>query len=81
MEGPSTEADAQLSNGSISQIATQVTQPSSGSTGQSVPQVKDEPQSQVKGDPTTEVKPESSRATHEVKAERNLRARRIIQLP
>ena len=69
MESPSTKADAQPSNGSISQIASQVTQPSSGSTSQSVPQVQDEPKSQVKGDPTMETKPESGRLTHEVKAE------------
>ena len=66
MEGPSTKADAQPSNGSISQIASQVTQPSSGSTSQSAPQVQDEPKSQAKSDPTMETKPESGRSTHEV---------------
>ena len=54
MEGPSTEADAQ---------------PSSGSVSQDKSQVKDEPQSQVKCDPTKETKPESSSSTREVKAE------------
>ena len=54
MEGPLTEADAQPSSGSISQIA---------------PQVKDEPQSQAKCDPIIEIKPDSSSPTLEVKNE------------
>ena len=69
MEGPSTKAEIQPSDGSISQSALPVTQPSCGSTSQSAPQVKDEPKSQVKGDPTTETKPESSSSTREVQAE------------
>ena len=54
MEGPSTEANAQPSDGSVSQ---------------NVSQVKDEPQSQEKCDPTMEIKPESSSSTQEAKAE------------
>ena len=54
MEGPTTEADAQ---------------PSSGSISQSVSQVKDESSSHEKCDPTIEAKPESSSSTREVKAE------------
>ena len=46
-----------------------MTQPKSGSISPSVPQVKDEPPSQAKCDPTKEVKPESSSSTREVKAE------------
>ena len=69
MEGPLTDADARSSNGSISQSVPQVTQPASGSISPSVPQVKDEPLSQVKCDPTKGMKPESSSATREVKAE------------
>ena len=69
MEGSLTDANAQLSSGSISQGAPPVTQPSSGSISQSVPQVKDEPLSQIKCEPIKEMKTESSSSTREVKAE------------
>ena len=69
MEDSLTDANAQLSSGSISQGALPVTQPSSGSISQSVPQVKDEPLSQVKCEPVKEMKTESSSSTREVKVE------------
>ena len=69
VEGPLTNADPQSSNGSTSQSVPQVAQLTSGSITPSVPQVKDEPLSQVKCDPTKEVKSESSSAAREVKAE------------
>ena len=69
MEDSLTDAKGQSSNGSISQDAPPVTQPTRGSSSLSVPQVKDEPVSQVKCDPTKEMKTESSSSTREVKAE------------
>ena len=69
MEGPLTDATAQSSSGSASQGVQQMTLPLSGSVSPSVPHVKDEPLSQVKCDPTKEMKPESSSSTREVKAE------------
>ena len=55
MEGPTTEADEQ---------------PSSGSISQAVPQVRDKPQSQSKGDSSAEPKLDGSSHTLEVKTEK-----------
>ena len=69
MESTLTDANAQPSDGSISQGVLPVTQPSDGSNSQEVPRVKDEPLSQVKCEPPKEIKTESSSSTREVKAE------------
>ena len=84
MEDSSTKANVQAASGSISQIVTQpiqatsevsgqlaaqIPQSSSGSTSLSASQVKNEPLSQVKGDPTMKTKPESSSSAQEVKVE------------
>ena len=69
MEDSLTDAKGQSSHGSISHDAPPVTQPTRGSGSLDVPQVKVEPVSQVKCDPTKEMKTESSSSTREVKAE------------
>ena len=69
MENTLTDANTQLSSGSISQGVPPVTQPEDGSNSQEVPRVKEEPPSQVKCEPPPETKAESSSSTREVKAE------------
>ena len=71
MEDSLTDVNARPSSGSISQGAPQETQTSSGSISPSVPQIKDEPSSQVKCEPTKEMKLESSSSAREVKAEQD----------
>ena len=69
MEGSLTDATAQPSSGSNSQVTVPVTKPRDGSDSQKVSQVKDEPPSQVKDESVKEIKPESSSSTQEVKVE------------
>ena len=69
MERSLTDAIAQPSSGSISHETALVAPPTDGSASQKVPQVKDEPLSQVKRESVKEVKTESSSSTHEVKVE------------
>ena len=59
----------QPSSGSISHETALVAPPTDGSASQKVPQVKDEPLSQVKCESVKEIKTESSSSTHEVKVE------------
>ena len=68
MERSLTDAITQPSSGSIShEIA--LAPPTDGSVSQEVPQVKDEPLSQVNCESVKEIKTESSSSTHEVKVE------------
>ena len=67
-------------NGSLSQEAMPVTQPSSGSTSQRVPQIKEEPLSQVKHEPVKEMKTESSSSAQEVKVEQEESGKRDTQI-
>ena len=69
MEESLTDATAQPSSGSISQVPMPVTKLIDGSDSQKVSQVKDEPPSQVKDESVKEIKPESSSSTQEVKVE------------
>ena len=69
MERSLTDAITQPSSGSISHETALVAPPTDGSASQKVPQVKDEPLSQVKCESVKEIKTESSSSTHEVKVE------------
>ena len=69
MERSLTDAITQPSSGSISHETALVAPPNDGSASQKVPQVKDEPLSQVKCESVKEIKTESSSSTHEVKVE------------
>ena len=69
VEGTLTDAGQQLSSGSNSQEIPLATQPVDGSNSQETSQVKSEPSSQVKCESPEETKAESSSPAHEVKAE------------